>query len=102
MGSNSNEYNLKDTSLKVGSKIMYRDHNSNIKYGEVEQLSGNDLNMTIIPLHFTEQDSKTKCYCYETAIREPLIHIASKDYVGQFMITAGFINKYVTLQLIKK
>ncbi len=93
------EYDLNQTTLKKGSKIMYRVDNR-IMYGIVENVT--KKNMEVTPLIFTRIDALTNCHEFSSAQLSLPTVVEAKDYVGQFMVTAGFVNKYVSLQLIKK
>ncbi len=96
------EYNLADTAIKVGSKIMFRQDDV-VRYGVVEKISSCKRTMDVYTYKFTREETITGCKQFVEGEKEDKVRIVNiNQYLGHFMVTMGYVNKYVSLQLIKK
>lgn len=96
------EYDLEDTSIKIGSKIMYR-HNDCVQYGEVQAIDQDCKHVTVARFNFTQKERKLGCLLFTCTMPPgPIFRVHVNDYLGHFIVTNGYVNKYVSLQLIKK
>jgi hypothetical protein len=95
------EYSIVDHTIKINSNIMYQQHDT-VSYGRVTRISGDQKTITIRPYMFKSSHALLKCPKFESLREQPAIDISLNDYIGHFLITKGYVNTYVCLQLIKK
>ncbi len=92
--------NLKRTTLKKDCNVMYM-RNDIVMYGKVAA-DPTSSTMMVYPYSFNNKEALTGCYEFSSGRLSTIPHLVhSSEYMGQFMMTKGFVNKYVTLQLIK-
>jgi hypothetical protein len=81
--------------LKEGSKIMYRTSNGQIAYGIVKFIAEQEGTLEICLLKFPKAHMTHNCFRLLLGVELPKISIPFHNYMGQILVTKGYINRFV-------